>query len=499
MIALVGLLLVLGTGCGAANDTEAQRDPTQQATASSATTTAESPQTPSPGPADSETQSASTPPAADPPADTTGESSEDPSPEAGPAADFSGRGGTTSDDFQRDAGRYEISVAIDGNDRRLARDTWKLEVFRRPGDELVLEASGHAVAETWRGELLIEDASWNLWLQLDVGDDASWRVTLERVGDIPPPTSTAAAPTPAPTPSPTAVAPTPAPTPSPTAIPLTPTPTSTPTAVPPTPTPTTTPTAVVPTATPTPTPTTAAPTPTTAVASVSGQWRGLEVRPEDRCSPYDADDYPYSQSVEARIVESQGGNIYGPYTGTWFASTRETDIEHLVARSEAHDSGLCAATSERRREFAGDLLNLTLASPAVNRHQKSGKDAAEWLPDLNQCWFADRVIQVRHKYGLGIDQSEANALDRVLAGCASTEMIFTDLPTATTATPEATATAPSQPTSEDGRSALERWDTNGNGRITCAEAEEHGIAPVHRDHPAYEYMVDRDNDGVVCE
>ena len=40
------------------------------------------------------------------------------------------------------------------------------------------------------------------------------------------------------------------------------------------------------------------------------------------------------------------------------------------------------------------------ASPAVNRQQKSGKDAAEWMPDLNQCWFASRVLQVRVAYGL---------------------------------------------------------------------------------------------------
>ena len=30
-------------------------------------------------------------------------------------------------------------------------------------------------------------------------------------------------------------------------------------------------------------------------------------------------------------------------TGTWFNDITETDIEHIVARSEAHDSGLCAA------------------------------------------------------------------------------------------------------------------------------------------------------------
>ena len=106
-------------------------------------------------------------------------------------------------------------------------------------------------------------------------------------------------------------------------------------------------------------------------------WRGLTVAPENRCSPYDkAADYPYPQSVEQDIVR-QLGAVYGPYTGSCFASTRETDIEHIVAASEAHDSGLCAADPATRAQFATDLRNLTLASPQVNRHQKSGKDAGE--------------------------------------------------------------------------------------------------------------------------
>lgn len=44
-----------------------------------------------------------------------------------------------------------------------------------------------------------------------------------------------------------------------------------------------------------------------------------------------------------------------------------------------------------------------------------------------------------------------------------------------------------------------RWDDNGNGRVSCAEARRHGIAPVRRGHPAYAYMRDGDGDGVVCE
>ena len=38
-----------------------------------------------------------------------------------------------------------------------------------------------------------------------------------------------------------------------------------------------------------------------------------------------------------------------------------------------------------------------------------------------------------------------------------------------------------------------------NGRINCAEARAHGIAPVERGHPAYAYMRDADGDGVICE
>ena len=47
------------------------------------------------------------------------------------------------------------------------------------------------------------------------------------------------------------------------------------------------------------------------------------------------------------------------------------------------------------------------------------------------------------------------------------------------------------------KSPLDLWDDNGNGRITCAEARRHGIAPVPRDHPAYLFMRDGDGDGWV--
>ena len=171
-------------------------------------------------------------------------------------------------------------------------------------------------------------------------------------------------------------------------------------------------------------------------------WMGLEVEPESRCSVYDRDrDYRYSQSVEPAIAKRMGG-IRCRYTGKVYQSLRQTDIEHVVAVSEAHDSGLCAADAATKRKFANDLLNLTLSDPAVNR-QKSGKDAGEWMPRLDPHEFAKTVILVKLKYGLSIDRREKAALDRALNG------------RTVTALPDSVEALDGHP--------LELWDDNSNG------------------------------------
>ena len=230
-----------------------------------------------------------------------------------------------------------------------------------------------------------------------------------------------------------------------------------------------------------------------AATASAGTWRGLVVAPEHRCSPYERKrDYPYPQSVEREIVRALG-RVYGLYTGRCFASTRDTDIEHVVATSEAHDSGLCGRDRRTRARFAQDLRNLTLASPRVNRHQKSGKDAGEWLPARNRCWFAARVLDVKRAYGLTVDRREAAALEQILSRCASTAME----PLVCRTAPASAGSATRAPNGAG--DALARYDDNRNGRITCKEARRHGIAPVPRSHPAYRYMRDGDGDGVVCE
>lgn len=232
----------------------------------------------------------------------------------------------------------------------------------------------------------------------------------------------------------------------------------------------------------------------------SETWMGLVIKPENRCSAYDKSrDYSYPPSVEDQIIESMGGIVYGPYTGRTFTSKYETDIEHIVAASEAHDSGLCAQPVTERQRFARDLLNLTLAAPKVNRCSATGKchlDAGEWLPSLNKCWFVKRIIDVKRQYNLSIDRAEAESLRRVYNACPSFEMLYYS--TNNIVAP----TAPSTPTTTANNrhaDALSLYDSNNNGHITCKEAREHGIAPVRRGHAAYQYMSDRDGDGVVCE
>ena len=238
-------------------------------------------------------------------------------------------------------------------------------------------------------------------------------------------------------------------------------------------------------------------------------WRGLVVAPENRCSLYSPDDYRYPKSIEEDIVDDLGG-VYSPYTGEVFDSARQTDIEHIVARSEAHDSGLCAADAATRVRFAGDLLNLTLAAPGLNRGVKRDRDAAGWLPPMNRCWFANRVVEVRRKYDLTVDKREAEVLERVLTSCPSTELVRPaqgpdpPLPASPGALSPDNVNVPLDRQGDgiiasDNVDALGLWDDDRNGRITCAEARRHGIAPVPRGHPAYSFMRDGDGDGVVCE
>ena len=241
-----------------------------------------------------------------------------------------------------------------------------------------------------------------------------------------------------------------------------------------------------------------------ATVAANNLLTGIPIREEHRCTPYRASSYSYPDSLELELLREMEGLYYSPYTGQAYADPREVDIEHIVARSEAHDSGLCAADRFTRLAFASDYLNLTFAPPWLNRDVKGARDLAEWLPDVNECWYANRIVMVKRKYGLSMDADEAEVARRLLHACETFAMFVPDITATPTSTPTITPTpgpvSPTPaPTAENGSDALALYDDNGNGRISCAEARAHDIAPVRSGHPAYEYMRDPDGDGVVCE
>ena len=149
---------------------------------------------------------------------------------------------------------------------------------------------------------------------------------------------------------------------------------------------------------------------------------GLRVEPENTCSEYFTSAYPYGSTLD-EIKSKELGAIFGAYENQCFDAYEDVDVDHLVAKKEAHDSGLCAADGQTRINFTNDLENIALASPSVNR-SKSARDPADWLPDNNECWYVWQYLHVKRKYDLTIDKDEKNAIDKVLQNCTLEDLIL---------------------------------------------------------------------------
>lgn len=115
------------------------------------------------------------------------------------------------------------------------------------------------------------------------------------------------------------------------------------------------------------------------------------------------------------------GLLLDPYSGKviTFSSTKSTiDIDHVVALSNAWQTGAAYFDKTKRQQIANDPLNLLVVDFSLNR-QKGDGDAATWLPPLKsyRCDYVARQIAVKAKYGLWVTQPEKNAIVKLLEKC----------------------------------------------------------------------------------
>ena len=130
----------------------------------------------------------------------------------------------------------------------------------------------------------------------------------------------------------------------------------------------------------------------------------------------------YRSKTHDCVVES--GTLLDPYSGTTInfvkgvTSSMEVQIDHVVALSNAWQTGAFKLTLEKRTAFANDPDNLLAVQGRLNS-QKGDGDAATWLPPLKsaRCAYVTKQIIVKAKYGLWVTAPEKAAMLTVLSKC----------------------------------------------------------------------------------
>lgn len=120
------------------------------------------------------------------------------------------------------------------------------------------------------------------------------------------------------------------------------------------------------------------------------------------------------------------GTLHDPYTGSLLqfqrgeTTSQAVQIDHVVALSNAWQTGAQQLDTTQRVAFANDPLNLLAVDGAANQ-QKSDADAATWLPPQKsfRCDYVARQIVVKQKYSLWVVEAEKSAMERVLSSCQS--------------------------------------------------------------------------------
>jgi hypothetical protein len=120
--------------------------------------------------------------------------------------------------------------------------------------------------------------------------------------------------------------------------------------------------------------------------------------------------------VSGTLVDRYSGETINFVRGN--VSSMEVQIDHVVALSNAWQTGAFQLTLAQRTALANDPLNLFAVKGKLNL-QKSDGDAATWLPPLKsfRCAYVAQQIAVKAKYSLWVVPPEKAAIVAILAKC----------------------------------------------------------------------------------
>jgi hypothetical protein len=130
----------------------------------------------------------------------------------------------------------------------------------------------------------------------------------------------------------------------------------------------------------------------------------------------------YKGVSESCVVLS--GVLSDPYSGETIsflrgiATSSEIQIDHVVALSNAWQTGAFKLNLAQRTAFANDPSNLLAVKGKLNS-QKGDGDAATWLPPRKsyRCEYVTRQVMVKAKYGLWLTAPEKAAILKILKSC----------------------------------------------------------------------------------
>lgn len=126
-------------------------------------------------------------------------------------------------------------------------------------------------------------------------------------------------------------------------------------------------------------------------------------------------------SADCKVLR---GVLNDPYTGQIIHFERGpttsslVQIDHVVALSNAWQTGAQNLTPLMRQALANDPLELLAVAGQANQDKLDG-DAATWLPPNKpfRCQYVARQISIKSRYHLWVVPAEKDAMQQVLAGC----------------------------------------------------------------------------------